>query len=126
MPLTDDRQDDLFRPSLEKIINLRHPLVRLAAEIDWDFVAGRFHGRPTKVGRSSRMVASRQSCRNAFVEFSGIQAPSTMLSCCSCMSRTRSRRSRVDDVKRVGSSDERRLHRSRNDSCLYLASGERR
>ena len=30
----DDRQDDLFRPSLEKIINLRHSLVRLAAEID--------------------------------------------------------------------------------------------
>ena len=22
----DDRQDDLFRPALEKIINLRHPL----------------------------------------------------------------------------------------------------
>ena len=38
----DDRQDDLFRPSREKIINLRHPLVRLAAEIDWDFLAGRF------------------------------------------------------------------------------------
>ena len=30
----DDRQDDLFRPALEEIINLRHPLVRLAAEID--------------------------------------------------------------------------------------------
>ena len=38
----DDRQDDLFRPSLEKIINLHHPLVRLAAEIDWDFLAARF------------------------------------------------------------------------------------
>src|SRR4030095_16665446 len=38
----DDRQDDLFRPPLEEIINLRHPLVRLAAEIDWDFLAGRF------------------------------------------------------------------------------------
>ena len=38
----DDRQDNLFRPSLEKIINLRHPLVRLAAEIDWDFLAARF------------------------------------------------------------------------------------
>src|SRR5262249_28238370 len=31
----DDRQDDLFRPVLEEIINLRHPLVRLAGEIDW-------------------------------------------------------------------------------------------
>ena len=38
----DDRQDDLFRSSLETIINLRHPLVRLAAEINWDFLAKRF------------------------------------------------------------------------------------
>lgn len=38
----DDRQDDLFRSSLEQIINLRHPLVRLAAEINWDFLAKRF------------------------------------------------------------------------------------
>jgi hypothetical protein len=38
----DDRQDDLFRPPLNEIINLRHPLVRLAGEIDWDFLAGRF------------------------------------------------------------------------------------
>ncbi|MDA9536967.1 transposase [Bradyrhizobium sp. CCBAU 21362] len=38
----DDRQDDLFRTSLDAIINLRHPLVRLAAEIDWDFLAKRF------------------------------------------------------------------------------------
>jgi hypothetical protein len=35
----DDRQDDLFGPSLDKIINLRHPLVRVAAEIDWAFLA---------------------------------------------------------------------------------------
>src|ERR1700752_2972347 len=38
----DDRQGDLFRPSLEKIITLRHPLVRLAAEINWEFLAARF------------------------------------------------------------------------------------
>jgi len=38
----DDRQDDPFRSSLEQIINLRHPLVRLAAEINWDFLAKRF------------------------------------------------------------------------------------
>jgi hypothetical protein len=30
----DGRQDDLFRPPLEEIINLRHPLVRLTGEID--------------------------------------------------------------------------------------------
>jgi transposase, IS5 family len=38
----DDRQDDLFRPALRDIINLRHPLVGLAEEIDWDFLDQRF------------------------------------------------------------------------------------
>jgi hypothetical protein len=38
------RQDDLFRSSLEAIINLRHPLVRLAAEINWDFLANKQGG----------------------------------------------------------------------------------
>jgi IS5 family transposase len=38
----DDRQKDLFRPPLEEIIDLGHPLVRLAGEIDWEFLAGRF------------------------------------------------------------------------------------
>jgi len=31
-----DRQDDLFRPRLENIIDPRHELVKLAALIDWD------------------------------------------------------------------------------------------
>ena len=31
-----DRQDDLFRPRLENIIDCRHELVKLAALIDWD------------------------------------------------------------------------------------------
>lgn len=58
----DDRQDDLFRPSLEKIINLRHPLVRLAAEIDWDFLAGRFRGpRRMTLSRCDRRLTS-DSC----------------------------------------------------------------
>src|SRR5215472_11788040 len=38
----DYRQDELFRPPLEEIINFRHSLVRLAGEIDWDFLARRF------------------------------------------------------------------------------------
>lgn len=37
-----DRQDDLFGHRWKKSSNLRHPLVWLAAEIDWDFVARRF------------------------------------------------------------------------------------
>jgi IS5 family transposase len=54
----DDRQDDLFRPSLERIINLRHPLVRLAAEIDWDFLAGRF-GSVCRVGPGQPPLPTR-------------------------------------------------------------------
>jgi IS5 family transposase len=38
----DDRQKDLFRPPLDRIIDLDHALVRLAGEIDWDFLDGRF------------------------------------------------------------------------------------
>lgn len=38
----DDRQDDLFRPPLDQIINMRHSLVALAREIDWDFLGQRF------------------------------------------------------------------------------------
>jgi IS5 family transposase len=38
----DDRQKDLLRPALEDIIDLGHPLVRLAREIDWGFLDGRF------------------------------------------------------------------------------------
>ena len=38
----DERQKDLFRPPLEEIIDLGHPLVRLAGEIDWEFLDRRF------------------------------------------------------------------------------------
>jgi len=40
----DDRQKDLLRPALEEIIDLDHPLVRLAREIDWGFLDKRFAG----------------------------------------------------------------------------------
>ena len=36
----DDRQKDLFRPALEQIIDMGHPLVRLAGEIDWGSWSG--------------------------------------------------------------------------------------
>ena len=38
----DDRQKDLLRPALEDIIDLGHPLVQLAREIDWGFLDSRF------------------------------------------------------------------------------------
>jgi IS5 family transposase len=38
----DNRPKDLLRPALEDIIDLDHPLVRLARAIDWPFLDGRF------------------------------------------------------------------------------------
>lgn len=38
----DERHRDLFRAALEAIIDLGHPLARLAREIDWTFLDRRF------------------------------------------------------------------------------------
>ena len=38
----DERHKDLFLPALDEIIDPGHPLVRLAQEIDWAFLDGRF------------------------------------------------------------------------------------
>ena len=38
----DTRQKDLLRPPLDQIIDLKHPLVRLAQRIDWGFLESRF------------------------------------------------------------------------------------
>jgi IS5 family transposase len=38
----DARQKDLLRPPLDQIIDMKHPLVRLAQRIDWDFLESRF------------------------------------------------------------------------------------
>ncbi len=54
----DDRQDNLFQPSLETIINPRHPLVRLAGEMDWDFVGRRF-GSVCRVGPGQPPLPTR-------------------------------------------------------------------
>jgi IS5 family transposase len=57
----DDRQDDLFQPSLEQIISCRHALVLLAGEVDWDFVGRRFSSvcrvGPGQPPLSTRLVA---------------------------------------------------------------------
>jgi len=57
----DDRQKDLLRPALAAIIDLGHPLVRLAGEIDWGFLDGRFASvcaaGPGQPGLPTRLVA---------------------------------------------------------------------
>jgi IS5 family transposase len=40
----DERQKDLFRPALEQIIDMGHPLVRMAGEIDWSFLDQKLGG----------------------------------------------------------------------------------
>jgi transposase, IS5 family len=57
----DDRQKDLLRPALEEIIDLDHPLARLAREIDWGFLDRRFASvctpGPGQPGLPTRLVA---------------------------------------------------------------------
>jgi IS5 family transposase len=57
----DDRQKDLLRPALDKIIDMGHPLVRLAQQIDWQFLDGRFgaacQAGPGQPGLPTRLVA---------------------------------------------------------------------
>src|SRR5215467_2442616 len=57
----DDRQKDLLLPALDQIIDMGHPLVRLAALIDWNILDERFSsvcqagsGQP---GLPTRLVA---------------------------------------------------------------------
>jgi IS5 family transposase len=42
--LRDERQKDLVRPALDSIIDLHHPLVRLAQRIEWAFLERRLGG----------------------------------------------------------------------------------
>jgi transposase, IS5 family len=57
----DDRQKDLLRPALDQIIDMGHPLVRLADQIDWTFLDGRFGSvcqpGPGQPGLPTRLVA---------------------------------------------------------------------
>jgi transposase, IS5 family len=57
----DERQKDLLRPALDAIIDLGHPLARLAREIDWGFLDQRFASvcaaGPGQPGLPTRLVA---------------------------------------------------------------------
>jgi IS5 family transposase len=57
----DERQKDLLKPALDQIIDLGHPMVRLAGEIDWDFLDARFSSvctpGPGQPPLPSRLVA---------------------------------------------------------------------
>ncbi|UVO33110.1 IS5 family transposase [Bradyrhizobium arachidis] len=57
----DDRQKDLLLPALDQIIDMGHPLVQLAALIDWKFLDDRFGSvcqiGPGQPGLPTRLVA---------------------------------------------------------------------
>ena len=57
----DDRQKDLLLPALDQIIDMDHPLVRLATLIDWKFLDDRFGSvcqtGPGQPGLPTRLVA---------------------------------------------------------------------
>jgi IS5 family transposase len=46
-----DGSGDLFRARLDQIINMKHELVRLADEIDWEWIDGEFAGLFSEAGR---------------------------------------------------------------------------
>src|ERR1700751_4174521 len=57
----DDRQKDLLLPALDQIIDMGHPLVRLATLIDWNVLDDRFSSvcqtGPGQPGLPTRLVA---------------------------------------------------------------------
>ena len=57
----DERQKDLLQPALDQIIDMKHPLVLLAGEIDWGFLDSRFRTvclpGPGQPGLPTRLVA---------------------------------------------------------------------
>ena len=63
-------QDDLLRPRLVDIIDMRHELVKLAALIDWEFFEAEWAGFfPSTTGRpatSPRLVAGLMYLQHAF------------------------------------------------------------
>jgi IS5 family transposase len=54
-------QADIFRSRLDQIIDMRHPLVRLARQVDWGFLEGRFGAaytdRPGRPPLATRLMA---------------------------------------------------------------------
>jgi len=58
---SDDRQKDLLQPALDQIIDLKHPLVLLGNQIDWEFLDSRFRTvclpGPGQPGLPTRLVA---------------------------------------------------------------------
>lgn len=49
-------EQDLFRSWLDRIIDLKHPLVALGRAVDWGFL-------DWSVGRSTRMTRAARHCR---------------------------------------------------------------
>ena len=54
----DDRHRDLFRPALDEIIDLDHPLVQLSRRVDWNRLDAHF-GAVCSVGPGKPPLASR-------------------------------------------------------------------
>lgn len=66
----DPEQDDLLRPRLTEMIDLRQELVKLAALIDWEFFeeegAGFFPSHTGRPATSPRLVAGLLYLQHAF------------------------------------------------------------
>ncbi len=65
-----EEQDDLLRPRLVDMIDMRHELVKLAELIDWDFFetewAGFFPSSKGRPATSPRLVAGRMYLQHSY------------------------------------------------------------
>lgn len=68
---TQDFQQNLFKTRLTELINMDHPLVKLAQEISWDKIEAEFEGLFSKEGRPSiaiRKIAGMLLLKEMFKE----------------------------------------------------------
>lgn len=64
---TSDLQQNLFKTRLTELINMEHPLVKLAGEISWDKIEAEFEGLFSKEGRKT-LYCDSQNSRNTSVK----------------------------------------------------------
>ena len=106
----DERQKDLFRPPLDQIIDLAHPLAQLAGQIDWQFIEQRlgsvYQRGPGQPPLPIRLIAGLMILKHMHSLSDEVLCATDRLSCksaVSCSSPSRWRQ-RVKDDRSNGSS----------------------
>jgi transposase, IS5 family len=74
-----------LRPALEQIIDMGHPLVRLAQQIDWGFLDSRFgsvcQAGPGQPGLPTRLVAGLFILKHMHSRYGSRSRPTLRMNC---------------------------------------------